>query len=365
MVGTIESETALAKRYALDFIKSAYANDCTADRGLSPDVPWPAIFRLASAEACLAALCDCILSKDTSQLGEMAPLLGLFRDKGRERNKKIGGVLDETLRRLAQRGVEAIALKGGAFLAAENVCSRSMVDLDLLVRSRDKKKAFQALTSEGYKLLPDNTWYESLNHHHAPPLLDPSGYIAVEIHTRLAPNFDNPLISADVLFSNTQTGSIGNTSVSIPSETHRLIHLIIHAMVADNGYWLIEIRLRDLIDLLEVQKSGRVDWQCVRATFAQIGFEKRAAGFLLAAELLLFPAFEAPKWAKSSRRWTKRAVRAFFEPDLFRTRRAVGQLLADIEVIAQNPKRLRIVLSPKRLKQFVAARCLPFGGRGS
>ena len=97
---------------------------------------------------------------------------------------------------------------------------------------------------------------------------------------------------------------------------------------------MLKIRLRDLIDLLEIQKAGRVDWQALQAAFTQIGYEGRAAGFLLAAELLLFPAFQAPAWAASSRRWAERAARAFFDPDVFRGRRAVGQFLADIEAIA-------------------------------
>ena len=73
------------------------------------------------------------------------PLLKLFRDKERERNAEIAEVLDETLTRLASRGVEAIALKGAAFLASGSACSRPMIDIDLLVRPRDKDKAFEAL----------------------------------------------------------------------------------------------------------------------------------------------------------------------------------------------------------------------------
>jgi hypothetical protein len=130
-------------------------------------------------------------------------------------------------------------------------------------------------------------------------------------------------------------------------------------MVADNGYWMARIRLRDLIDLLEIQKAGRVDYGELQATFAEIGYLGRAASFLLAAELLLFPAFQAPDWAASGRRWAERAARAFFDPDVVGGRRAIGQFLADIEAIAQNPRRLRIILLPKRLKQVVAARFLP------
>jgi len=362
MVVKMEGGSALAKHCALSFITSAYAGTGAAGHGLPSDVPWSAIFRLASAESCLATLCDCILSKDIPQRGEFSDLLRLFRDKEHERNAQIASVLDETLTRLASRGVAAIPLKGAAFLASGSG-SRSMADIDLLVRPPEKKKAFEALISEGYELATQGNWYESINHHHAPPLLDPSRAIAIELHTRLAPHFDKGPISADVIFSNAQGGFIGNSTVSIPNDTYRIVHLIIHSMIADNGYWLTKIRLRDLIDLLEIQQAGRIDWQALQTIFADIGYEGRAAGFLLASELLLFPAFQAPEWTVSSRRWAERAVQAFFDPHLFRGRRAVGQFFADIEAIVQNPRRLRIVLLPDRFKQFVAARCLPLVNR--
>jgi hypothetical protein len=350
-----ESEFAQAKRCALDFIKSAYAGTAV-DHSVSSEVPWPAIFRLASADSCLATLCDCVLSQRRPHLGEVAPLLELFRDRERERNAKIAEVLHKTLTRLASRGVEAIALKGAAFLASANACSRRMTDIDLLVRPRDKDKAFEALKRAGYQVLTHDNWYETINHHHAPPMLDPSEAMAIELHTRLHPHFDKDPISSDAIFASAQIGSIDKSAVLVPSDTHRLLHLIIHSMIADNGYWMVKLRLRDLIDLLEIQKAGRLDGQALQAIFAQVRYEHRAAGFLLAAELLLFPAFEAPAWAASNRRWAERAARAFFYPDLFRGRRAVGQFLADIEAIAQNPRRLRIILLPNRIKQFVARR---------
>ena len=354
----MESEFARAKLRGLSFIKSAYAG-APAD-SVSSDVPWPAIFRLASAESCLGTLCDCVLSAEVPEFSDVAPLLTLFRDRERERNTRIAGVLDETLTRLSSRGVEAIALKGAAFLACEAACSRSMLDIDLLIRPGDKDIAFEVLTRDGYKVPDDDKWYETLKHHHAPPILDPSGAIAIELHTRLAPNFDNPSISPDVIFRTAQFGGfVGNSPVAVPSDTHRLLHLIVHSMLADNGFWMFKIRLRDLIDLLELQKAGRVDWKVLQTAFMQIGYESRAAGFLLAAELLLFPAFQAPEWAASSRRWAERAVRGFFEPNVSRGRRAVGQFLADIEAILQNPRRLRVILLPDRLKNFVTSRCLP------
>src|SRR3954469_20034016 len=64
-----ESESARAKHFALDILKSAYAESSAVSFGGSPDASWPAIFRLASAESCLAALCDCVLSTRAGQLG--------------------------------------------------------------------------------------------------------------------------------------------------------------------------------------------------------------------------------------------------------------------------------------------------------
>src|SRR4051794_8994767 len=104
----MESEFARAKLRALGFIKSAYAGASAADDTASSGVPWPAIFRLASAESCLATLCDCVLSAEVPEFSEVAPLLTLFRDRERERNTTIAGVLDETLTRLSSRGVDAI-----------------------------------------------------------------------------------------------------------------------------------------------------------------------------------------------------------------------------------------------------------------
>jgi hypothetical protein len=352
----MESESARAKLCALDFIKSAYSGAPARDYSLSSGVPWPAIFRLASAESCLATLCDCVLSTEAPRFAEVEPLLKLFRDKEHERNTQIAKVLDETLTRLASRGVEAIALKGAAFLACGDARSRTMLDIDLMVRPGDKYRAFEALERDGYKVSEHDNWYETLDHHHAPPILHPSGAIAIELHTRLAPNFDKDCISADMIFKSAQVESIGNSPVLIPSVTHRLVHLIIHSLIADNGYRMFKVRMRDLIDLLEFQKKGQLDWAALKADFSQIGYEGRAAGFLLAAELLLFPAFQAPAWAASGQHWADRAVRSFFEADLFRGRRAVGQFLADMEAIIQNPRRLKIVFLPNRLKQFMAAR---------
>src|SRR3954468_1991634 len=107
-----ESESARAKHFALDILKSAYAESSAVSFGGSPDAPWPTIFRLASAESCLAALCDCVLSRRAGQLGDVEPLLTLFRDKGRERNSKIAEILKQSLVHLNSGGVEAVAIKG-------------------------------------------------------------------------------------------------------------------------------------------------------------------------------------------------------------------------------------------------------------
>src|SRR3954463_15522649 len=193
----IESETAGAKHFALDIIKSAYAESSAVTFGGSPDAPWPAIFRLAGAESCLAALCDCVLSKEAAHLGDVEPLLRLFRDRGRERNSKIAEILAQTLMHLKSGGVEAVALKGAAFLAMGNACSRSMADIDLMIKGIDTDKAYEILRREGYIKAVQANWYESVNHHHAPPIFDPSGAITVELHTRLAPDVDKYCISTD------------------------------------------------------------------------------------------------------------------------------------------------------------------------
>src|SRR4051794_5567690 len=224
MVATkMESEIALAKRCALGFIKSAYAGPSAAGLDILSNVPWLAVFRMASAESCLPALCDCILSHDGSELDEVKSLLKLFSERGRDEKASLVRILDDTVARLRAEGVPVIALKGAAFLASSDLYTRSMLDIDVLIRPDDKNKAVGILIRNGYSVLTRNGPYDHLEHHHAPPMLDPSKTIAIELHTRLSPNSNKDPVLADMIFENSSTCFV----IPIPHDTHRVVHLIL------------------------------------------------------------------------------------------------------------------------------------------
>ena len=240
--------------------------------------------------------------------------LRYFTETAAQENERRFRVLSNTVNVLASIGVESIALKGAAFLAAP--CSgrsrvRSMADIDLLLRPRQSAEAITALKTAGYFSLAPDDWYGASDHHHAAPLSDPTGTTAIELHFRLVfPRKKNP-IPTDILFRDATLRSFGGTDFLIPAHEHRIAHLIAHAFVSNNGYWLLRMTLRDLMDLLELDQAQSIDWNKVRGHFDDISYEKQAAGFLMAAEHLLTPAFLAPRWAEQGHRWAKSAPRPF------------------------------------------------------
>jgi hypothetical protein len=163
-----------------------------------------------------------------------------------------------------------------------------MADLDVLVRPSELVTAFRVLKQAGFYELPN---HEAIHLQHAPPLADPKGLTFIELHDHLAAGRMNP-IPTEVLFRHAVWSEAYEVPIRVPSPEHRVVHLIAHAMLSHKGARLLRLTLRDLTDLLELCKLYTADWSEVRRCFEGIGRRKQAAGFLLAAERLLAPAFQ-------------------------------------------------------------------------
>ena len=337
-----------ARRTALDVIRAAYAPSGLVRIDAVSGTIWKALIELAAKEGVLAAIATCIADiGGTTGVDSAGILLFLryFKEKTAEDNERRFQVFSNTVNILASVGVESIALKGAAFLVPP--CSgrsrvRSMADIDLLIRPHQGPKAIAALKSAGYFSLAPDDWHQASDHHHAAPLSDPTGTSAIELHFRLAfPRRKNP-IPTDILFRDATVRSFGGTDFVIPAHEHRVVHLIAHAFVSNNGYWLLRVTLRDLIDLMELDQAQSIDWNKVRGHFDDINYQKQAAGFLMVAERLLTPAFQAPRWAQQGLGWAKPAAEAFLHPERFRGRRAFGQLLCYLAEVIENAEYRRL-----------------------
>lgn len=185
-------------------------------------------------------------------------------------------------RLLANAGVPHLALKGAylALHAYPHPALRPMRDLDILVP--------QAQALDTYQLLLDNGFARSehcsgdveanlLARKHLPPLLSPSGRVAVELHTRLSGwqgSGRADIIEDGALWQRAIRRTIGDSELTFMSPTDLLLHLIDHAVYEhrfDNG----PLTLGDLAYLLD---GHVIDWPLFWRQAEQAG---RSRGALL------------------------------------------------------------------------------------
>jgi hypothetical protein len=338
-----------SRRLALDAIRASYSPSALGRVDIVSGAMWHGLIELAAQEGALPAIAACIIDARGASAIDSAPILEFlryFKETAAQENEGKFRVLSNTVNVLASVGVENIVLKGAAFLVApfsSRSRVRSMADVDLLLKPHQSARAITALRRAGYYSLEPIDWYQASDHHHAAPLSDPTGTTPIELHFRLLfPRRKNP-IPTDILFRDATLRSFGGADFLIPAHEHRVAHLIAHAFVSNHGYRLLRIALRDLMDLMELDRAQSIDWDKVRGHFDDINYEKQAAGFLMAAERLLTPAFQAPRWAEQGHAWAKLAAEAYFHPKRFRGRRVFGQLVGDLAALIENAEHRRLV----------------------
>ncbi len=164
---------------------------------------------------------------------------------------------------LRDQGIAYIALKGAylAFHAYPQSALRPLRDLDILVPRDRALEVYELLLKNGYRRCKNyqgnpEVVHES-THHHLPPLLDKTGRLSVEIHTRLTPDNVTPsLTEGHGFWERAFQKPIGNKMLRFESPNDLLMHLIHHAVYQhqfDNGPLL----LSDIAFLLETHK---IEW---------------------------------------------------------------------------------------------------------
>lgn len=166
---------------------------------------------------------------------------------------------------LDRAGVSYVALKGAylAFHAYPHPALRPLRDLDILVPKEAALSAYEALLAGGLSRAPKhrgNLKAALASFKHLPPLRSPSGRIVVEVHSRLFDRISTEgqpgLIDDPSLWQRTIRQSKAGESLSFPSPTDLLLHVIVHAVHEhrfDNG----PLVLSDSASLLE---RHTIDW---------------------------------------------------------------------------------------------------------
>lgn len=172
-----------------------------------------------------------------------------------------------THRLLRQNAIAGIFLKGAflAHYAYPEPALRPLRDLDVLIPREQALDAFDALLRAGFTrigLCPGNPEAAAAHRKHLPPLLTPSGRVAIELHTRLitpesgaaSPRrepADDPEIRERLIHR-----EIAGEQIAYLSPTDQLLHLIVHS-VCDHGFNNGPLVLTDIAHLLW---KTEIDW---------------------------------------------------------------------------------------------------------
>ena len=156
---------------------------------------------------------------------------------------------------LEQEGIQTMALKGVAYLAASLPPHRwrSLSDIDLLVREQDIDRAEQALKRSGWGPSGEFDNYDQHYYrdwmHEVPPLRHHSRETEVDMHHNLAPPVSRIRIDAALLWDGSiALGEPDGRPVRILGEADMLLHNAVHLFMND------ELRggLRDVVDFRDL-----------------------------------------------------------------------------------------------------------------
>lgn len=209
------------------------------------------------------------------------------------------------LGQLNSRGVSSILIKGSALMAGitDDLSTRQMGDCDLLVASKDKRIAFEAMAREGMRSVPadwssmsepETELFHGLTFEFPGQLPD-----VIDLHWRPLREVSSSELT-DAFFSRARPIEVYGQRTHVPCAEHMLLHCLVHGGSADprQSYdWLADAFL--------IYKSAEdLDWKLFAQTaldFRLGAIAQEALGQLQTETGLKFPqaAWDALKPAHS------------------------------------------------------------------
>ncbi len=181
---------------------------------------------------------------------------------------------------LHNAGISAAGLKGIYLL--ENVYpdigSRSMNDIDLLVKKQDLPKSLAVLQELGYQV---ETYFdladENIDTKHIPPMTKP-GHAIVELHWTLLEEDEPFTIDAEALWQRALPAKIANVDAMTLGPEDLILHLCLHLTYQH----YLTLGLRGLMDIAQVihKFEKKIDWKKL-AQIAQSWGAERVTGLTL------------------------------------------------------------------------------------
>ncbi|MEX2451068.1 MAG: nucleotidyltransferase family protein [Rhodospirillales bacterium] len=267
---------------------------CPADDGegrLAPrEIDWTAVIELANRHllgpAVYARLCK--TGRDRRVPEDVLAYLAMLHELNIERNKALRRQVEEVIRTLNAAGVEPMLLKGAIalvepFSGEDNVSTRMMRDLDILVRRDAANRSISALESLSYDVV--NAHLEGYHAIADFVRMDMPG--AVDLHVELIdPEY---VLPAREVWQQATRLSVRGLKVFIPSPTHRMLHHLLHAQVHHlANFYRGDIVLSQLFEFttLADRMRNRIDWQGIEACMYGHRLKSVLHSYLIAANRL-------------------------------------------------------------------------------
>jgi hypothetical protein len=246
------------------------------------------LFRLAHRHLVLPLLYHQLnrAARDVVPPAFLGKLKKFFRDNA-ARNIYHAAELGDIIRAFDAHGVEAVPFKGPtlALTAYGNLSLRRFIDLDILVRRGDVRRAKEVLLSKGYELHPPLSAAQErvlMREQHALQFVGGGGLLIVELHWSVVPRKFAASVRAEDLWGRLGKTRLNDSEVPTLSNENLLLSLSAH------GTKHLWERLVWICDVAELLNSARgLDWSYVVARARAGGLERMLfLGLRLADELL-------------------------------------------------------------------------------
>jgi hypothetical protein len=233
--------------------------------------------------------------------------------RNRERNHRLWSQLNEATAALNAHGVEPGVLKGAAgWIAAPDAAfDRLMSDLDLLVRPAQVETAMTALSAAGFELAGR---YSGPAVHVVAEFGRPQDPGYIDLHQR-APG-PPALAEAAATVTRRRRTRIPGGWVEAPDAASQLLHLVLHDLFHDGGYWRGGFDLRHLIDAAALAPQIDVEgWTWLKEACGSDLVRGALDAYLLAAHRLI-GGFTLGATSASARRTERRWILQYARPVL-------------------------------------------------
>lgn len=219
-------------------------------------INWETLVKVASNQYVLTTFYCRMEQKQLLDLlpEDLTTYLSQLTSINRNRNTAIAKEVTLVANLFIKNQIEHVFFKGAGLLMGgyfKDFGERMIGDIDVLVRSKDKKCAFDLLTQNGY----DHSIgfdYDNKDYRHLPRQVNNKNMAAVEIHDNILINGHRHLIDLDPVFEM----SIKKNNINIASRNHLQLINILTAQLNNYGYYYNHIPFRSVFDTMVLRYEG-------------------------------------------------------------------------------------------------------------